>query len=291
MEGIAFERGEYGCRAVVTTGWSEEFTKHLVDAGTVELELNDGKGWRGNDLSFLSALPELRLLKVIDLKIASVEPIHYLHRLSELEVITYCNTEISFSAFPQLERCALEWRPKASSVFDCKTLKELFVNGYEGKDVLPFAKLHNLESLSILNAPTESLLGLGALKKLRLLRLGRLKRLKSLTGIEELSTLEELEIHTCQGIGSIKEVGSLSRLRKLYLNNDGVIDSLKPLERLEGLESVLFYESTNILDGDLSPVMKQRNLTRVSFQNRRHYSTRREDFGVAYSGMKHEAQK
>jgi hypothetical protein len=286
VEGVIFEKGEYGLHAVVTSAWREELTRLLVEAGTVELELNDGKGWRGSDLSFLSALPELQSLKVIDLKIPSVKPIHFLHKLRELEVITYCNTEISFSAFPQLESCALEWRPKAASVFDCTTLKKLFVNNYDGKEIAPFTRLLNLESLSVLNAPIENLQGLGVLKKLRSLRLARLKRLKSLAGIEGLSELEELEVHTCPGVGSIEEVGYLSRLRKLYLNNDGFIDSLKPLEKLERLESVLFYESTNIRDGDLSPLMRQRNLARVSFQNRRHYSQRREDFGVAYSGMK-----
>ena len=286
MDGITLENGEYGPRAVVTTVWREEMTKHLVETGVFELELNDGKGWQGSNLSFLAALPQLQSLKIIDLKIASVKPIHSLHRLRELSVITYCKTEIRFSAFHQLERCSLEWRPKASSLFDCTTLKKLFVNGYEGKDVVPFARLVNLESLAILNSPIENLHGLGVLKNLRNLRLARLKRLTSLAGIEGLANLEELEVHTCRSIGSVEEVGSLSRLRKLYLNNDGEIQTLKPLAKLDALESVLFYESTNILDGDLTPLLKQRNLSRVSFQNRRHYSHRREDFGAAYSGMK-----
>ncbi len=43
------------------------------------------------------------------------------------------------------------------------------------------------------------------------------------------------------------------------------------------LSEVVFYESTNIRDGDLSPLMKHR-LSSVSFQNRRHYSHRREQF-------------
>jgi len=98
-----------------------------------------------------------------------------------------------------------------------------------------------------------------------------------------LTNLEELEIHTCRAVGSIEEVGFLPRLRKLHLNNDGEIKTLKPLEKLDSLESVFFYESTNVLDGDLSPLFRQKSLARVSFQNRRHYSHRREDFGDAYN--------
>ena len=110
-------------------------------------------------------------------------------------------------------------------------------------------------------------------------------RLTSLKGIETLANLEELEIHTCRGIGSIEEVGSLSHLQKLHLDNDGDIESLKPLEKLNSLVSLSFYESTNILDGDLSPLLHhQKSLSRVSFQNRRHYSHRREELRGYHAG-------
>jgi hypothetical protein len=283
MDGIQFEDGQYGRRAIITSTWSDEMTDYLLRNGIVEIELNDGKGWRGNDLQFLARLPHLEWLKILDFKISSVDSLHSLHKLRTLEVMTYCRTEIRFSEFPVLEECALEWRPKATSLFDCTTLKKLFVNRYDGKDVSRFARLVNLESLAVLNAPTGNLHGFSTLKELRTLRLANLKRLTSLAGIEMLANLEEFEIHTCRGVRSIKPVGYLSRLRKFHLNNDGNVESLKPLLKLSGLESVSFYESTNILDGDLSPLLNQKNLSRVSFQNRRHYSLRREDFSVNYT--------
>jgi hypothetical protein len=284
IDGIQVEEGEYGRRAVVTSAWSEKMTGYLLNNGITDLELNDGKGWYGNDLSFLTNLQQLISFKIIDQKISSVDPIHFLFNLRALEITTYCKTEIKFLAFPKLEHCALEWRSKAASLFDCATLKKLFVNRYDGKDIVPFTRLVNLESLAILNAPVENLLGLSTLKKLRSLRLANLKRLTSLAGIEGLENLQELDIHTCRAIGSIEEISSLSQLQKLHLNNDGDIESLKPLDKLIGLKSVLFYESTNILDGDLSPLKRQQNLSRISFQNRRHYSHRREEFGIAYGG-------
>jgi hypothetical protein len=281
---VILEDGTYGRRAVITSGWSRELTDYVRANEVRELELNDGKGWHGGDLAFLNDLPELRAFTIIDLKISSVAPIHALHQLRALEVTTYCQTELRFASFPHLEECVLEWRDGATSVFDRTTLKKLVINRYNGKDLLPFERLVNLTSLAILNAPIVSLRGLSALKGLLSLRLANLAKLKSLAGIEGLASLEELEIHTCRALGSIDELGSLSRLRSLHLNNDGEIKSLKPLEKLTGLESVLFYESTNILDGDLSPLLHQKHLFRVSFQNRRHYSHRREEFGVAYTG-------
>src|SRR5262249_11900376 len=125
--------------------------------------------------------------------------------------------------------------------------------------------------------------GLRPLARLRSLRLANLKRLQSLAGLEALTNLEELEIHTCRAFTSIEEVGALSRLRKLLLNNDGKIASLKPIDKLSDLQWVLFYESTNIVDGDLSPLLRLKKLSRLSFQNRRHYSHRREEF-AAYGG-------
>lgn len=280
---VTLENGIYGCRAVLHGRWTTSLAGYLNSNGVVELVLNQAKGWKGNDLSFLSELSNLKLFEIFDFNIKDIAPIHLLHGLRRLRVTTYCSTEIRFAAFPNLQSCGLEWRPKATSLFDCATLKELFVNHYNGKRVTPFARLVDLESLAILNAPVETLQGLSPLKGLRSLRLANLKRLTSLAGIEVLASLEELEVHTCRAIGSIEEVGSLTRLKKFHLNNDGDIESLKPLEKLNGLESVLFYESTNVLDGDLSPLLRQKNLSRVSFQNRRHYSHRREEFGVAYT--------
>jgi hypothetical protein len=288
LSGVKIEQGKYGRRAVITSAWSKEMTKYLTGYKVVELELNDAKGWIGSDLSFLSELPHLESFEILDLRstIQDISPIHFLHNLKRLGVTTYCSTEIKFSAFPRLESCGLEWgKRKAQSLFDCHSLKELFVNRYNGKEIVPFTKLTNLESLAIFNAPIESLQGLGHLKKLRSLRLALLRKLTSLKGIEGLTQLEYLNIKTCRNIGSIEEIGGLSYLRKLELNNNGDIKSLRPLDNLANLEIVGFAQSTNIVDGDLSPLFRQKNLdlSQVSFQNRRHYSCRMEDFDAARS--------
>jgi hypothetical protein len=276
--GIALEDGTYGRRAVLTSAWADYFLPYLARHKVVELELNYAKGWQGASLSFLAQLPDLKAFEIFDFNIPDIREIHRLRKLRRLGVTTYCTTAIDFSAFPELESCGLEWRPKATSLFECATLKELFVNRYKGKDVAGFARLVSLESLAILGAPLASLQGLSALTRLRSLRLALLRRLPSLAGIEGLANLEELDIDTCRALRSIEEVGALSRLRKLFFNNCGNIESLKPLHKLDRLEWVGFYESTNIVDGDLSPLLSLRNLSRLAFQNRRHYSHRMDDF-------------
>ena len=78
-----------------------------------------------------------------------------------------------------------------------------------------------------------------------------------------------------QSLATRVEVGFLG---SLGLDNMGDIQSLKPLAQLSQLHRVTFVESTNILDGDLSPLVGLPSLELVSFQNRRHYSHRREAF-------------
>jgi Leucine-rich repeat (LRR) protein len=276
------EQGPFGIRAVLTSDWSPEIRRDLFKQPIAELELNRGKGWHGRDLSFLSDFPELLALRVNGRTAESVSPIHALHNLRALDIMTYCKTEIRFGEFPHLIECALQWRPKATSLFDCVGLKKLFVTGFSGSDTAPFGRLKNLESLAILGSPVRNLEGLRPLVNLRSLRLGDLRKLETLGAIEDLIQLEKLEINVCRKIGSIEEIGSLINLRELYLDNMGDIQSSKPLESLHQLRRLTFVESTNILDGNLSPLFCLPNLEMTSFQNRKYYSNRREDFRPAY---------
>jgi Leucine-rich repeat (LRR) protein len=282
-EGYLLERGEFGTRAVLTSSWNQDLQRNLLQQPIAEIELNDGKGWRGQDVSFLADFPELLAFKIIDLTIKSVSPIHVLHNLRSLDVITYCKTELRFSEFPHLTDCGLQWRPKATSLFDCIGLKNLFVDHFSGSDTDSFGRLKNLESLAILGSPIKSLEGLRTLTRLRSLRLGALRVLPTLKGIEPLIRLEKLEVNTCRKIRSIEEISGLVSLRELYLDNLGEIESIKPVRTLHQLRRLTFVESTNIRDGDLSPLLSLPNLEVISFQNRNHYSHRREDFrrGIA----------
>ena len=80
-DAIKLEDGKYGLRAVIAAAWSNEMTSFLLDKHIAELELNDGKGWQGNDLKFLAELPQLRAIRILNFKSQSVEPIHFLHDL------------------------------------------------------------------------------------------------------------------------------------------------------------------------------------------------------------------
>ncbi len=275
---IYFENGLSGTKAILKGSWQDTYLKLLLDKGVQELELNDGKGWRGDNVDFLRLLPNLKSLIIIDFSIKSIEAIHTLNGLLVLEISTYCKIPINFNAFPDLVECSFEWIKGSDSLFETSSIQKLFINRYDKKSSEAFSKLFNLKELSILNSPIENIQGLSALKDLKVLRLGGLKKVTSLQGLQNLHELEELEIQRCKGLFAIPEVFKLNKLKRLLLNDLGDIASIRGIESLAELKDFLFYESTNIIDGDLLPITKLKSLNNISYQNRKHYSHRREDF-------------
>ncbi|WP_262947519.1 hypothetical protein [Xenorhabdus indica] len=233
----------------------------------------------GDELPSLEAFPDLLGVSVTELNIESVDSIHSLKKLRYLKIFTYCNTPIRFENFPDLEKCSIEWRKKSDSLFECRKLKDLFINKYPYDDLKPLQLLTKLEILGLLNSRLKSFEGMEYLKNIRRLRIANLRGLTSLDGIEHLSKLEQLDINTCRKITHINQLETLENLKEVFINNCNEIESLKPLRNLKKLEKVLFYESTNIVDGDLSPLLDRNPpLTAVAFMKRKHYSHSWDDF-------------
>lgn len=275
---IELEQGIFGTKAVIKGIWEDSYLKFLLENEVQELELNDGKGWKGENLEFLKNLPNLKSITIIDLKIKSIEPIHYLKDLVSLKIITYSKNPVNFKLFPKLEECGFEWIKGSDSLFEMSNLKKLFINRYNKNESENFSKLVNLESLAILNSQIENLSGIFSLRKLKELRLGNLKKINSLHELGNLKDLEILEIQKCKEISDVSVIFNLINLKRLLINDLGNISSIKGIENLTKLNDFLFYESTNIIDGDLFPITKLPALKNISFQNRKHYTHKREDF-------------
>jgi hypothetical protein len=272
------EHGRYGPRIALTGPWSPSIAEYMRYEGVRELYLNHARGWNGTSLEFLTDLPQLTAFSILDFTITDVSPVHSLPNLRSLEISTYCKTPINFHRFAELEHIVFYWRHGGESLFDSRGLRSVFLHRYGELTSKPFGQLLFLEELSIANSELEEIRSLGHLQGLRFLGLYNLKNLTSLQGVEKLSNLEALEVSGCKRIRGIDEVSALSGLRRLQLSDAGPVKSLGPLRSLVHLEEVLFYESTNVVDGDLTPLMALPRLSKVSFQNRRHYSHRREEF-------------
>jgi len=270
--------GSWGPKATVTGEWSVAVEDCIRSQDIKELELNHAKGWRGADVRFLERLPGLNAFTIIDHSIKDVTAIHALGRLKYLDVNTYCKTPIDFGKFPLLEECALEWRPKSESLFADQGVKKAFVNKCPLKDLRAMSTMTSLESLSLASPKLETLEGIESLTTLTFLGIFVARRLTSLNGVQAVPNLVQLEVNDCPKVRDIAPLGALRRLRNLHLCNDGDIETIRPLRELKELEQFLFYESTNVLDGDLSPLKSLPKLRHVTFMDRKHYSHRRTEF-------------
>jgi Leucine-rich repeat (LRR) protein len=274
---FVIEHGAYGPRMVVTGAWTDGHAKHMRQQGIEDLYLNYARGWKGTNLTFLDDLEWLKAFTILDWNIMDVSPVHNLKELRMLEVSTYCDTELRFESFPSLVECKISWREKARSLFSAKSIKRLFVSDYTSKDADLFGQMSQLVSLSIAGGSLQSVVGLRPLRELTFLGLYNLTRLKSLQGVESLTILEALEVNDCPALSEIAALAPLTKLRRVELNDDGKIASIQPIGKLLELREFYFFGTTEVQDGDLSPLAVLPHLEKTSFQNRPHYNRRREE--------------
>lgn len=248
----------------------------LLDAKVVELELNNAKGWRGGDVTFLKELRNLEVLDLLDFAIQDISPIHALASLRELGVSTYCRTPIDFGCFPLLETCGLEWRAGCRTLFACRTLRCLVLIHCKERDFRNLGRLDQLTILRLLSSPLHTLDGIERLSHLRLLGIARSRALTSVAGLERLQNLESLSIEGSRRLTDVSPIAGAKKLRELELLDIGDVPSLRPLLALGRLELLALGGSTRILDGDLGTLLMFPNLKDARFMDRPTYSHTRD---------------
>jgi len=278
-KGYTVEDDGHGSEKFVVRGvWQERFAEIMIERGITGLQLNYAKGWQGGSMEFLKELDFLEYFGFTPVGDENISDIHHLHNLKILDFYDRSKTEIDFSNFPNLEQCYLEWRPNAKSLFDCTSLKYLYLNVFKGKDSRVFENLVNLETLKIANGPLPDIKGLKGLKKLRKLALYNLRKLTSLDGLEDLSNLEIVDIDGCRYFDHIEQIKKLKELRVLDLVDCKYIRSIAPLKGTKKLESFLLSGDTIVVDLDFSPLLKLPKLHSVGVPDREIYYPNRDEF-------------
>jgi len=272
--GLTFETDPIGERRAVLHGrWTSELAEELREADVYALVLSYTSGFRGENLSFLEEVPFLTKLVVIDRAIDDISGLEQLTHLEHLDLLTYAKTPLDFSRFPRLKECHLEWIRGSDSIFTCRSLRKLEIYRFPDSTMRRVGEVTELESLWISHGRRlRSLAGLERCGNLSALTLAYLPNLHSFDAIGHLRGLERLWIETCRHLESLEFASSLHRLRELVLGNCGELESLAPLNVLRRLETVHFWESTNVRDGDMSALLELPLLGEVRFRNRRHYN-------------------
>ena len=124
--------------------------------------------------------------------------------------------------------------------------------------------------------------------------------IKNFKGIEKFKNLKRLEVHHCTklendcGLSSIKEsleilhintskkfiftdeLLQFENLKVLRLNSCGPIENLDFLKNFPKLTDFRFVK-TNILDGNLNPIIEHPTISSVGFSDKRHYNNKSEN--------------
>jgi len=145
--------------------------------------------------------------------------------------------------------------------------------------------------------------------------------IKDLAGIEKFRNLKRLELHYCiklendKGLSHLnenleflhinmskkfeftEELLKLNKLKVLCLNACGSIDNLNFLKNFPNLIDFRFVD-TNVLDGNLNPILEHPTIRTVGFLNKKHYNYKNEKikselknkFNSEYKTIAHKGQ-
>jgi hypothetical protein len=138
-----------------------------------------------------------------------------------------------------------------------------------------FDNLPDSDRLLYLNlhwANVKDLRGIEKFSNLKRLELHYCTKLETDLGISKLSeTLQHLHINRSKKFSFADELLSLNKLRVLCLNACGPIENLSFLKHFPNLIDFRFVD-TNIIDGDLTPIIEHPTIRSVGFLNKRHYN-------------------
>ncbi len=252
--------------------WHEDIIDFMQKNQIRGLYLNYAKGFECSNFDFLCCLPELELLNIIYTPVDSLKPVESLVNLKSLSISCHWKDKIDLTRLNNLLRCFIGYDKGAESVFECLSLKYLYIDNFKLKDYSSLKNLTKIEYLTIGNSSFNTPELLGDLPLLRKLVLLNCRKLDRLIGVDRLGSLEWLTIDGSRQVSSLNELSKLKHLKILQLSNNKEIDTLTPIKGLVKLKSLSFFGDTKIADGDFSFLEELPSLSLVGFAGRRHYT-------------------
>ncbi|WP_139346547.1 leucine-rich repeat domain-containing protein [Sinomonas mesophila] len=258
---------------VVTRPWTAQSARIFEEGRAHRLVLNCALGFNEPSLEFLRGLP-IRELQIIDRRLTTLEPIYSLApTLESLHVTTHPDLKIRLTELPRLHSLGAFWAQVKDTIGQIAGLEHLFLLTYTPDDLEPLSSHVALETLRMKDRPKlSSLAGLSQFPKLDQLGIYLASRLKDISALRSRSAIRELELESCKKLKKIDDLAECVGLRRLNLADCGDIESLGPLRGLTQLEELYLYESTKILDQDLSPIAGLPRLRILRMMNRRGYN-------------------
>lgn len=252
--------------------WRAELAAYVNEYGIKALYFNSSLGWKGEDFSFLAELPDIEELNILTSTASGLTALESLKRLEDLSLTCATKDKVDFTQLSALTSCYLYWWTGAQSIVYCVGLEEAYFDKIKLKDFNALGELKALKKLTLANTPMTSLAFLSELRALRELALLNCKKIDSFEPIASCQGLSRLTISGSKQLATIDFLASQSGLEILDLSDNGDLDDIQVLRHLTDLKAFSFAGSTNVIDGDLSPLEQLPKLAMLMFQPRRHYS-------------------
>lgn len=270
--GFRLDDGDYGTRMTLTGPWSPVALDAAQTASTTELYLNHALGWKGESLDWLVTLPGLRAIQILAPNLTDIGGLRFVPQLRRIRLEVSPRATIDLGQFPEIEEFSGFWVNTAETVFRAERLKRLRLIGYPRQAPKGFDCFDRLVGLALYSAQIMSLGDIGGISGLQSLSLAHCAGLCDLAGLELLQSLRELHIESCKNLNRLDAVATLKSLMALIVEDCGPIASLAPVRELRELRVLRFTGSTNIEDGDLTPVQGLEHLGNLGFAQRKHYN-------------------
>src|SRR3954454_21216452 len=270
-----------GATLVVTGSWSAGAAEALSAGRADGLVLNYARGFSEQSLAFLREDWNLRRLSVLDRAISDLEPLARLAgALKSLSIQAAPDAELDLAPLDGLHTLAGEWgllRPTMSEVLG---LRAITTWEFDPEDLHDFRNHVELTRLIIKHAPhLRSLRGVSDLGQLAHLQIQGARQLEDLSDLTYVAdSLTALWLEDCRRLQDLEYIGQLGKLRELGISDCGEIASFAPMRNLQRLDTLPAWGTTEVLDGDLAPLVDLRELREIRMRDRRRYRPRLDSF-------------
>lgn len=264
------EISPFGNNLMFKSGYNKDFVFTILQERNLDgIKINTR--WENiTDLSFLSEYEFLESLDVVGVGDFNFSFLISLKKLKKLSISIEGNNVIDLSNQTNLESLSLHWRKgKILGLEQCVKITSLCLVNYSEKDFIPISSLLSLEDLKVKTALINSCDGLMSLTKLKSILLGNCKKLSSLDGLGNLKNTTSIAFDLCPQIKNYDEIVNLHKLENLQITDCKGVDSIKFIDSLVRLKKLSLLGNTDILDGDLVPAKKVKE---VFYKHRKHYN-------------------
>jgi len=184
------------------------------------------------------------------------------------------DNHINFDKLPDGIYINFDWKEDNKAAINFSKCRYLIIWHHSSKEksYRDLPDIPDLEYLEINWSNAVSLEGLSKFGNLKRLELHYCIKLETLGGVETLNKeIEHIHINQSKKLTGHKKITQLQKLHILCFNDCGSIDDMYFIEQLSELRDFRFV-NTNIINGDLSPLIRHPKIENAGFLNKRHYS-------------------